>query len=122
MAFGVPNRGKVCSEAQVPSFVAAAPRLKKMGIKLPVLCITQGTPDVVSQWEKDIKLDTSLVQPVVDVDGRLTRFLGLNFPEPASGNGPTSLRWAALIDHGVLLQTVRLRHVWLKTKWCTDFS
>lgn len=107
VAFGVPNMGKVCTEAHVPSFVAAAPQLKELGIRLPVICLAQGSPDEVAKWQQGLGLDTGLVQPVVDVGGRLTRFLGLNFPGPSADGGPKSMRWAALIDHGVLLQTVR---------------
>ena len=99
--------GKVCTEAHVPSFVAAAPQLKELGIRLPVICLAQASPDEVAKWQQGLGLDTSLVQPVVDVGGRLTRFLGLNFPGPSADGGPKSMRWAALIDHGVLLQTVR---------------
>lgn len=106
VAFGVPNMGKVCTEAHVPSFVAAAPQLKELGIRLPVICLAQGSPDQVARWQQGLGLDTSLVQPVIDVGGRLTRFLGLNYPESSADGGPKSLRWAALIDHGVLLQTV----------------
>ena len=98
--------GKVCTEAHVPSFVAAAPQLKELGIRLPVICLAQGSPDEVAKWQQGLGLDTGLVQPVVDVGGRLTRFLGLNFPGPSADGGPKSMRWAALIDHGVLLQTV----------------
>ena len=104
--FGVPDRGSVCSEQQVPGYVREAGRLRQLGIS-KVLCVTVGTPVEAEVWAKQLNVDPSQVEVAADTNQALTRFLGMELA-PVGQPGPNSMRWSALVDDGILLKVVRV--------------
>lgn len=74
-------------------------------MQLPVLCVSQGTAREAEQWASKLGLKPEEVRQVVDVGGRLTRYLGVELGIGEEG-GPKSQRWAAILDNGVLLNLV----------------
>lgn len=106
--FGVPNRGKVCTERHVPGFAAATKELASThSVNLPVICVTVGEPAVTDAWAKDLGVDGSDVAVAADEKTHLTRFLGLELGNEDDPSKPQSLRWAAIVDNGVLIRAVR---------------
>lgn len=106
--FGVPDCGKVCSEAHVPSFLRAWDELRRHGITR-ILCVAVGDPAAADAWAQRLGAgvaDGSKVTVAADANGAFTRFLGME-QGAVDAAGPRSLRYAAVVDDGTLLKVVR---------------
>jgi len=104
--FGVPDCGKVCTEQHVPGYLKEWESLRRLGVS-QILCITvTNNPAAAEAWAKQIGADGSTIAVAADTNSGLTRMLGVELGEPTSTTGPKSLRYAALIDNGILLKMV----------------
>jgi peroxiredoxin len=102
--FGVPDCGKKCSEEHVPGYLKSWDTLRRQGIT-QVLCVSVDEPAVADAWGKSVGVDGSTVQIVADPSQALTRLLGMELGGPGAP-GPRSLRYAVLLDNGVVLKVV----------------
>jgi peroxiredoxin len=102
--------GKVCTERHLPAYRAAAEELKKAGVK-KVVCVTVADPRVVSEWAAANGFGPGTgcpgmeLQVLADKTGAFVRMLGVEAPAGAAAQGhPPCLRYAAVVDDGVLLR------------------
>lgn len=102
--FGVPDCGKKCSEEHVPGYLKSWDTLRRHGIT-QILCVSVDEPAAADAWGKSVGVDGSTVQIVADPTQALTRLLGMELGAPGS-SGPRSLRYAMLLDNGVVLKVV----------------
>jgi peroxiredoxin len=100
--FGVPDCGKVCSEQHVPGYLKHSDALRKLGVS-QVLCVAVGDAEAAQAWGAKVGADGGRVTVAADTKGALTRLLGLDLGEPDAA-GPRSLRYAAVIEDGILLR------------------
>lgn len=110
VVFGVPDCGKVCSEKHVPGYLAAWDELQRQGVTR-LLCVAVGDPAAADAWAASLGdgvADGSKVQVAADTNGAFTRFLGME-QGGVDAAGARSLRYAAVIDDGILLKVVGLR-------------
>lgn len=109
VVFGVPDCGKVCSETHVPSYLAAWDELRRHGVTR-LLCVAVGDPAAADAWARSLGdgvADGSKVQVVADPNAGFTRFMGME-QGGVGAAGARSLRYAALVDDGILLKVVGL--------------
>lgn len=102
--FGVPDCGKVCSEQHLPGYLKEFDSLRKLGIS-QVLCIAVESPEAADAWAKKVGADGDKVTVAADTNASLTRMLGVELGEPNRA-GPKSLRYAAILEDGILLKLV----------------
>jgi peroxiredoxin len=102
--FGVPDCGKICSEQHLPGYLKAYDDLRKEGIS-QIICVAVSDPAAADAWGKKIGADGSKVLMAADPIQATTRILGMELAEP-SAPGPKSLRYAAILDNGVILKMV----------------
>ncbi|KAI7841316.1 hypothetical protein COHA_004935 [Chlorella ohadii] len=101
--FGVPDCGKVCSEQHVPGFLQRWDELRRLGVN-KILCVAVGDVAAADAWAQKVGIaDGSKIQVVSDPNGAFTRFLGMDQGAP-DAPGARSLRYAAVVDDGVLLK------------------
>lgn len=100
--FGVPDCGKVCSEQHLPGFVREWEALRAQGVT-QILCVTVSEPVDAQKWATKLQVDPSKVTVAADANSALTRFLGVERGSPGSA-GPRSMRYAALVEDGILLK------------------
>jgi peroxiredoxin len=103
--FGVPNRGKVCSETHLPGYLAELDSLRKQGVD-QILCISVGDGQTVAEWGSKV-CPSNDIMVAADVNGGLTRLLGMDL-DPASPTDPASLRYAIALEDGIILKVVRV--------------
>lgn len=105
--FGVPDMGKVCSEQHVPGYVKQWEELRKHGID-QIFCIVVANPAEAMAWGKTVGADGSKgVTIAADPIQAATRIMGMELGDPTAP-GPRSLRYAAILDNGVILKVVRV--------------
>ncbi len=105
----MPDCGKVCSEVHVPSFLSAWDELRQHGVSR-LLCVAVGDAAAADAWARSLGdgvADGSKVQVAADVNGAFTRFLGLE-QGGVDAAGARCLRYAAVVDDGILLKVVSL--------------
>lgn len=92
--------GKVCTEQQIPGYIAAVPELKAAGVD-KVVCVTVGDPEQVQKWAADNGFDKDMTLCVLaDKDQGFMRLLGLEL----GSQGPKCQRFAGVVDNGILLR------------------
>ncbi|GAB4816716.1 hypothetical protein N2152v2_003762 [Parachlorella kessleri] len=102
VVFGVPDCGKVCSQQHVPGYLEQADKLRQLGIT-QILCVAVGDPSATQHWAESAKVDPTKVKVATDANGSWTRYLGVELGQPDQP-GARSLRYAAVVDDGVLLK------------------
>jgi glutaredoxin/glutathione-dependent peroxiredoxin len=101
--FAVPGAfTPTCSAQHLPGFVALAPQLKAKGIE-DIYCLSVNDRFVMRAWaEATPGCVASGIKLVADGSGQLTAALGLTKDATASRMGIRSLRYAAVIERGVI--------------------
>lgn len=105
--FGVPDCGKVCSEQHAPGFLKNWDEFRKYGVT-QILCVTVGEPAVAAEWGKKVGIDGTKISMAADPIQAATRVLGMELGDP-NAPGPKSLRYAAILENGVILKMVSTR-------------
>ena len=106
MIFGVPDCGKVCSEKHVPGFLKNWDALRKEGIT-QILCVAVAEPAEAAEWGRKVGIDGTKISIAADPIQAATRILGMELADPKAA-GPKSLRYAAVLENGVILKMVSL--------------
>lgn len=102
MLFGVPDCGKVCSEQHVPGYLKEWDELRAQGIN-QILCVAVGDAAAAQAWAKGVGIDGDRIALAVDPNQAATRLMGMELGSP-DAPGPRSLRYAAILDNGVILK------------------
>lgn len=100
--FGVPDMGSVCTKEHFPNFVKHAEELKKQGVSV-IACAAVTSPEQLASWAEKAGNVGNTISLIADQNGSMTRMLGLDLPKSSEG-GPTTQRYAALVDDGILLK------------------
>ena len=102
--FGVPDRGSVCTSKHVPGYLKQADSLRKQGVD-QIICVSRGDPTAVAAWGADAAKGSKDVLFAADVNGGLTRMLGMDLDD-GTGAGPQSLRYSVSLEDGVTLKVM----------------
>eukprot|EP00887_Chlorella_sp_A99_P000724 scaffold5.g724.t1 len=112
LLFGVPDRGAVCSEQQLPGYLREWEALREAGVTR-LLCLTVGSAADAESWTERLGIDgdsrlqargcAAALHVAADTSQGLTRFFGMELA-PLGQPPPHSQRWAALVDDGILVK------------------
>lgn len=100
--FGLPGAyTSTCTSAHMPSFVRTADSFRGKGISR-IVCMTVNDPFVCDAWAGTTGADEAGIEVLSDADGSVTKAMGLDFDAPAAGFHGRCLRFAALLNDGVV--------------------
>ena len=102
--FGVPDRGSVCTSKHVPGYLKQVDALRKQGVD-QIICVSRGDPTAVAGWGADAAKGSKDVIFAADVNGGLTRMLGMDLDD-GTGAGPQSLRYSVALEDGITLKVM----------------
>jgi len=101
LLFGVPGAFTPgCSKIHLPGYVEKADQLRAKGIDR-IACVAVNDAWVMDAWGRDQGVGDDIVM-VADGSGEFTQALGLAFDMSGAGLGVRSLRYAAIIDDGIV--------------------
>jgi len=89
-----------CSETHVPSYIAHADSLRAKGVAA-VACISTADFFVMGAWGKSMNVGDS-VDMLADGNREFTQATGMSIDLSAAGLGERSLRYAMILDDGVI--------------------
>jgi cytochrome c peroxidase len=95
-----------CDGAHLPSFVRTAARFAERGVD-EIVCIAVNDVHVMRRWGAESGAAAAGIRMLADADGAFTRAVGMAFDAPAVGFFGRSMRYAAVVEDGV----VTLLHV-----------
>ena len=102
VVFAVPGAyTPTCHSAHVPSFIRVMEGLKGEGID-EVCCLAVNDPFVLEAWGKDTGASEAGITMLSDAESVFTKALGLAFSAPPRGLIDRSLRYAMLVEDGVV--------------------
>jgi peroxiredoxin len=89
-----------CSRIHLPGYVQNADALRAKGVDV-IACVAVNDAWVMDAWGRDQGVGDDIVM-VADGTGELTKAMGLDFDMSGAGLGVRSLRYAAVIEDGVV--------------------
>jgi peroxiredoxin len=89
-----------CSRIHLPGYVQNADALRAKGIDV-IACVAVNDAWVMDAWGRDQGVGDDIVM-VADGTGEFTKAMGLDFDMSGAGLGVRSLRYAAVIEDGVI--------------------
>lgn len=89
-----------CSETHVPSYVANADALRAKGVQA-IACVSTADFFVMNAWGKSMGVGDS-VDMLADGNHEFTRAAGMTVDLTVAGLGERSLRYAMVLDDGVI--------------------
>ena len=99
--FAVPGAfTPTCSATHVPGFITLWPEFKAHNID-SLICLSVNDPFVMSAWARTLKAPDSLIF-LADGNAELTQILGASFDGSAHGLGIRAIRFAMVIDNGIV--------------------
>ncbi|MCT4554484.1 MAG: peroxiredoxin [Pelagimonas sp.] len=100
--FGLPGAYTgTCTTAHLPSFMRTREAFAEKGVD-EVICVTVNDPFVTQSWGESTGADAAGVVILADADSSLTKAIGMDFDAPPVGLFGRSLRYAMLVDNGVV--------------------
>lgn len=101
LLFGVPGAFTPgCSKIHLPGYVQKADQLRAKGVDV-IACVAVNDAWVMDAWGRDQGVGDDILM-LADGSGEFTNALGLAFDMSGLGLGVRSLRYAAVIDDGVI--------------------
>jgi len=98
--FGVPGAfTPTCSNAHLPGFVAKADEIKARGVDT-IVCLAVSDPFVMRAWGE--QQNAEQLTMLADAGGDFTKANGLDVDLSAAGLGVRSVRYAMIVDDGVV--------------------
>jgi len=99
--FGVPGAfTPSCAQKHLPGYVNEASKIKAQGID-DIICVAVNDPFVMAQWEQTAGA-TGKVEMWPDGNGAFADALGLTFDGSGAGLGKRLVRFAMLVENGVV--------------------
>ena len=89
-----------CSRNHLPGYVEHAQGFRDKGVD-EIVCLSVNDAWVMSAWGKSLGAEGK-VSMVADGNGEFTRAVGLNADMSAAGYGERSVRYAMIVDDGVV--------------------
>ena len=89
-----------CSRNHLPGYVDHAQGFRDKGVD-DIVCLSVNDAWVMSAWGKSLGAEGK-VSMVADGNGEFTRAVGLNADMSAAGYGERSVRYAMIVDDGVV--------------------
>ncbi len=89
-----------CSRNHLPGYVEHAQGFRDKGVD-DIVCLSVNDAWVMSAWGKSLGAEGK-VSMVADGNGEFTRAVGLNADMSAAGYGERSVRYAMIVDDGVV--------------------
>ena len=100
--FGLPGAYTgTCSTAHVPSFIRTKDQFDAKGVD-EIICVSVNDPFVMAAWGKDTGADAAGLTMLADATGEMTAAIGMSFDAPPVGLIGRSLRYAMLVEDGVV--------------------
>ena len=100
--FGVPGAfTPTCHSAHVPSFVRTFGQFADKGVD-EIICVAVNDPFVVKMWADDTGAEAAGITMLADPDSSYTKSIGMNFSAPPVGFYDRSIRYAMLVEDGVV--------------------
>jgi peroxiredoxin len=99
--FGVPGAFTPgCSKIHLPGYVQKAGELRAKGVDV-IACVAVNDAWVMDAWGRDQGVGDDIVM-LADGTGEFTSAMGLAFDMSRAGLGVRSLRYAAILDDGIV--------------------
>lgn len=99
--FGVPGAfTPSCAQKHLPGYVAEADNLKSKGVD-EIICVAVNDPFVMNHWG-EFAGATGKVTMLPDGNGEFVSALGLTFDGSGAGLGKRALRFAMIVEDGVV--------------------
>ncbi len=100
--FAVPGAyTPTCHSAHVPSFIRNMDALGEKGVD-EVVCVSVNDPFVMQAWGEATGANEAGITMLADPMGKFTRAIGMDFDLPPAGLMGRSLRYAMLVEDGVV--------------------
>lgn len=100
--FGLPGAfTPTCSSAHLPSFMRNREAFTAKGVS-EIICISVNDPFVMAAWDEATGAAKAGVTLLADPQSAFTSATGLAFDAPEIGFNARSLRYAMLVDNGVV--------------------
>ena len=91
-----------CSAKHLPGFIDSAAEFFEKGVD-EIICLSVNDAWVMDAWGKEQGAD-GMVTMVADGNGDLSRAMGFTADMSGSGFGERSIRYAMIVDNGVVTQ------------------
>ncbi|TLP68940.1 peroxiredoxin [Parasedimentitalea maritima] len=100
--FAVPGAyTPTCSSAHVPSFIRTKDQFTAKGVD-EIICISVNDPFVMAAWGAETGATEAGITMLADAECNLTEAIGMRFDAPPAGLVARSLRYAMLVEDGVV--------------------
>ncbi|RJX32057.1 MAG: peroxiredoxin [Oxalobacter sp.] len=101
--FGVPAAfSPTCSDDHLPGYLKLASQFKAKGVD-EIWCVAVNDAFVMGAWGREKKA-TGIIRMMADGSGAFTKALGLELDLTKAGLGVRSVRYAMLVEDGVVKQ------------------
>ena len=100
--FAVPGAfTPTCHSAHVPSFIRTKDQFDAKGVD-EIICVSANDPFVMAAWGEATGATAAGITMLADADSSFTEALGMRFDAPPAGLIGRSLRYAMLVEDGVV--------------------
>ena len=100
--FAVPGAfTPTCHSAHVPSFIRTKDQFMAKGVD-EIICISANDPFVMHAWGEATGANTAGISMLADAESAFTDAIGMRFDAPPAGLIGRSLRYAMLVEDGVV--------------------
>lgn len=102
--FAVPGAfTPTCHSAHVPSFIRTKDQFAAKGVD-EIICISANDPFVMQAWGEATGATAAGISMLADAESAFTDAIGMRFDAPPAGLIGRSLRYAMLVEDGVVTQ------------------
>ncbi|MGB5560453.1 MAG: peroxiredoxin [Paracoccaceae bacterium] len=100
--FGLPGAfTSTCTSAHVPSFIRTKDQFDAKGVD-EIICIAVNDPHVMKAWGQSTGATAAGLTFLADADSSFTGAIGMQFDAPAAGFHKRSIRYAMIVEDGVV--------------------
>ena len=92
-----------CHSAHVPSFIRTKDQFAAKGVD-EIICISANDPFVMQAWGEATGATAAGISMLADAESAFTDAIGMRFDAPPAGLIGRSLRYAMLVEDGVVTQ------------------
>ena len=102
--FAVPGAfTPTCHSAHVPSFIRTKDQFAAKGVD-EIICVSANDPFVMQAWGEATGANAAGITMLADAESAFTDAIGMRFDAPPAGLIGRSLRYAMLVEDGVVTQ------------------